>query len=176
MCVCVQGSGTSQASRSGASKFSGIIDHAVLMQIYSHAPTQTQIQHGENLRAFHRPSLLNDLLRFVAIYYILPRQGPVYVSTVHSWNAEGVGSYFQARANKDLGSRTWKRTCKLGVPGHECADGSLYKSVDDAVVSSYHRGPHSRRFNFEPHQFGFNFRASQNCDPSFAILLVSFLR
>ena len=36
------------------------------------------------LKAFHRPSLLSDLLRFVAIYYIMPRQGPVYVSTVHS--------------------------------------------------------------------------------------------
>ena len=72
--------------------------------------------------------------------------------------AGGSGSYFQARANEDLGSRTWKRTCKLGVPGHECAAGSLYKSVDEAVVSSYHCGPHPRGFNFEPHQFGFNLR------------------
>ena len=82
----------------------------------------------------------------------------------------------QGALGEDLGSRTWKRTCKLGVPGHECAAGSLYKSVDDAVVSSYHRGPHPRRFNFEPHQSGFNLRTSQNCDPSFAILLVSFMR
>ena len=147
----------------------------VLMQIYPHTH-RLKFDIEKLLKAFHRPSLLSDLLRFVAIYYIMPRQGPVYVSTVHSWNAGGVGSYFQARANEDLGSRTWKRTCKLGVPGHECAAGSLYKSVDDAVVSSYHRGPHPRRFNFEPHQSGFNLRTSQNCDPSFAILLVSFMR
>ena len=33
-----------------------------------------------------------------------------------------------------------------------------YKSVDEAVVSSYHCGPHPRGFSFEPHQFGFNLR------------------
>ena len=42
--------------------------------------------------------------------------------------------------------------------------GTNRKSVDEAVVSSYHCGPHPRGFTFEPHQFRFNLRThNQTC-------------
>jgi hypothetical protein len=67
-------------------------------------------------------------------------------------NLQGaLGPTSKPEPTKTLEVRTWKRTCKLGVSGHEPA-GSLCRSVFEAVVSSCHWVPHLRRLNFEPHQ------------------------
>ena len=53
----------------------------------------------------------------------------------------------------------FSRTCWLSYDQLFFPRGCFrYKSVDEAVVSSYHCGPHPRGFSFEPHQFGFNLR------------------